>query len=97
MVCTIRFHGVLAIVLCVPPGEELLLDLPEKANYGTLLDTLHQRFNNRFPPSMWDGEKACFHPSVLAFGDGNRFLPENRTLPLPEGREVRFHLPLSGG
>lgn len=52
MVYTVRFHGVLATVLGVPPGEAILLGLHEEANYRTLLDALHQQLNNRFSPSM---------------------------------------------
>ncbi len=97
MICTVRFYGVLAMVLSIPSGSPVSLELPEESSYGEVLDAIFERFGDRFPPSMWDGKKRLFHSSVLAFGDDGRFLPQSRSTLLPECREIRFHLPLSGG
>ncbi len=97
MICTVRFFGVLAMVLGVPSGAPVALELPDGSNYGAALDALQDKLGDRFPPSMWDREKGMFNPSVLAFGDEGRFLPRNRSGPLPKCEEIRFHLPLSGG
>jgi hypothetical protein len=97
MICTVRFYGVLAMVLSISSGDPVPLELPEDSRYGEVLDAIFEKFGGRFPPSMWNAEKRLFHSSVLAFGDEGRFLPQSRSTPIPDCREIRFHLPLSGG
>jgi len=94
---TVRFFGVLAMNLGVPSGGAVVLELPENAVYGDVLDGIREKFAGRLPPPMWDEEAGCLHRGILAFGADGTFLARNRDLPLPGGGEVRFHLPLSGG
>jgi len=97
MIYTVRFYGVLAMVLGVQSGAPISLELPEESKYGSVLDAIQKKYGNRFPPSLWDGEKKIFSSGVLAFGDEGRFLPRTRSASLPKCGEIRFHLPLSGG
>lgn len=97
MIFTVRFYGVLAMVLGVQSGAPVSLELIEGSEYGSVLDAIHKKYGDRFPPSMWDGEKGMFSSGVLAFGDEGRFLPRTRSVSLPKCGEIRFHLPLSGG
>ena len=97
MIFTVRFYGVLAMVLGVQSGAPVSLDLIEGSEYGSVLDAIHQKYGDRVPPAMWDGEKGMFSSGVLAFGDEGRFLPRTRSVSLPKCGEIRFHLPLSGG
>ena len=60
MIYTVRFYGVLAMVLGVQSGAPISLELPEESKYGSVLDAIQKKYGNRFPPSLWDGEKKIF-------------------------------------
>ena len=55
---TVRFFGVLAMNLGVPSGGAVVLELPENAVYGDVLDGIREKFAGRLPPPMWDEEAA---------------------------------------
>jgi hypothetical protein len=84
---TVRFFGVLAMNLGVPSGGAVVLELPENAVYGDVLDGIREKFAGRLPPPMWDEEAGCLHRGILAFGaDGSSWPGTGTSLSPGEGR-----------
>ena len=73
----------------------VLIDLPEGATYGHLLEELDHRFGKVLPKEIWDSRWRCFKGSVIAIGDGRDL--DNPDIPLKENEEVKLLTAMAGG
>jgi len=77
-------------------GEDtVIIEFPEQASYGDLMQHIGQRFYGKLPEEIWDEESETFKDSVLAVGEG-RDLQSPDTL-LKENEEIKILLALAGG
>ncbi len=76
-------------------GDLVSFDFPGKrADYGDLLDRIHERFGDHLPDRIWDSSSRCFQGGILVVGEG-RDLDERETL-LKDEEEIKV-LPVFGG
>ncbi len=88
----VHFLGILRNRLGV---ETLLIELPEGAVFGDLMDDMARRFKDRSLENIWDQQNRQIKPGVLCIGEGRDF--ESVDIPLKHRENVRIMALMAGG